>query len=312
MPDWPRIHVTSLANTSVVTNIRSSSERWARYRIAARGLPSGVNSNDCGSSGAPSPQAAKAGEAISAFSFSASSVRSFGGKNASISKTPSLRSGGDWIWPISPPRSRSWPERQAFSIRFERRTCSRLESGSVAIPTRPRRLVTVPSISSRSVSASASHESAGARNEPITFNGTPAEEPGVYSVTSAASFNCWIRSGPIPWPPRPSRQLVAVFSASASTVMPSACASDAFTHGSKLAGARSGNVSARLPMSPFGSTISTGMPASSASSSRTTARPVLPEPVMPTTTPWVVRSPEPMTRSSVPGLPVTGSMILPR
>ena len=84
--------------------------------------------------------------------------------------------------------------------------------------------------------------------------------------------------------------------------MPSACASEAFTHGWKLAGARSGNVSARLPMSPFGSMISAGMPASSASSSRTIARPVLPEPVMPTMTPCVVRSLEPTTRSSLPGL----------
>ena len=65
-------------------------------------------------------------------------------------------------------------------------------------------------------------------------------------------------------------------------------------------------------MSPFGSMISAGIPASSASSSRTIASPVLPEPVMPTTTPWVVRSLEPMTRSSVPGLPLAGSMIFPR
>ena len=71
------------------------------------------------------------------------------------------------------------PARQAFSIRFESRTCSRLESGSAVIPTRPSRLVTVPSISSRSASASVSHESDGARREPITFSGTPAEEPGV-------------------------------------------------------------------------------------------------------------------------------------
>ncbi len=47
------------------------------------------------------------------------------------------------------------------------------------IPTSPSRLVTVPSISSRSVSASVSHESVGARSDPITFSGTPADEPGV-------------------------------------------------------------------------------------------------------------------------------------
>ncbi len=118
-------------------------------------------------------------------------------------------------------------------------------------------------------------------------------------VTSAASFSFWICSGPVPCAASPSRQVVAVFSASCSTVIPAAWASEAFTQGWKLAGARSGNVSARLPMSPFGSMISAGMPASSASSSRTIASPVLPEPVMPTMTPCVVRSLEPMTRSSV-------------
>jgi hypothetical protein len=30
VPSWPRIHVTSLEKTSVTTNCRSSSERWAR------------------------------------------------------------------------------------------------------------------------------------------------------------------------------------------------------------------------------------------------------------------------------------------
>ena len=61
-------------------------------------------------------------------------------------------------------------------------------------------------------------------------------------------------------------------------------------------------------MSPFGSSTSVGIPARRASSSRTTARPVLPEPVMPVTTPWVVRSLEPITTSSAPALPVAGSI----
>ena len=37
----------------------------------------------------------------------------------------------------------------------------------------------MPSISSRSVSASVSHESGGAFSEPTTLSGTPALEPGV-------------------------------------------------------------------------------------------------------------------------------------
>ena len=42
--------------------------------------------------------------------------------------------------------------------------------------------------------------------------------------------------------------------------------------------------------SPFGSMSNVGTPASSASSISTTPRPVLPDPVMPTITPWVVKS----------------------
>ena len=43
-------------------------------------------------------------------------------------------------------------------------------------------------------------------------------------------------------------------------------------------------------MSPLGSRISAGIPERRASSRKTTPRPVLPDPVMPTMTPWVVRS----------------------
>ncbi len=45
-------------------------------------------------------------------------------------------------------------------------------------------------------------------------------------------------------------------------------------------------------MSPFGSMAIAGMPSSAASSSSDTHRPVLPLPVMPMQTAWVVRSRE--------------------
>ena len=61
------------------------------------------------SSGAPAPHAANDGEATSALSRKASSVRSLGGKNWSTSNTPSLRIGGWATSPISVPRSRSRP-----------------------------------------------------------------------------------------------------------------------------------------------------------------------------------------------------------
>jgi hypothetical protein len=129
--------------------------------------------------GGPSPHSANDGAATSELSWSASSVRSFGGKNASTSNTPSFRIGGDWISPISDARSRSRPDRQAFSTRLERSTCSRLESGAASMPASVSKLVTTPSISSRSVSASDSQESDGARSEPTTLSGTPELDPGV-------------------------------------------------------------------------------------------------------------------------------------
>ena len=66
------------------------------------------------------------------------------------------------------------------------------------------------------------------------------------------------------------------------------------------------------PCRPSDRGSSTGIPASSASSMRTIASPVFPEPVIPTTTPCVVRSLEPTTTRSPPGLPVAGSIVLPR
>jgi hypothetical protein len=61
------------------------------------------------------------------------------------------------------------------------------------------------------------------------------------------------------------------------------------THGWKSLGRNSGKASIKLPRSPFGSMAIAGMPARAASSSSEMHRPVLPLPVMPTQTAWVVR-----------------------
>ena len=87
---------------------------------------------------------------------------------------------------------------------------------------------------------------------------------------------------------RPFFQSVAVSAAYASRLSPFRDASPSSTHGRKSEGWRSGNVSRRLPMSPLGSMMRAGIPASSASSRAMIPRPVLPDPVMPTMTPWVV------------------------
>ncbi len=109
-------------------------------------------------------------------------------------------------------------------------------------------------------------------------------------VKPATSRRRAMRAGSMPLRARPSRQVWAVSAASWSGVTPSRAAAASSIQGRKSCGRSSGNVSRRLPMSPLGSMTRQGTPCSSASSSRSMPRPVLPEPVMPTITPWVVRS----------------------
>ena len=89
------------------------------------------------SSGWPAPHAANDGEASRPLSFIASFVRSAGGKNWSSSNTPSLRIGGCWICPTSVGRSSDAPCDHEYWIRLASRMCSRLDSGSASMPTRP-------------------------------------------------------------------------------------------------------------------------------------------------------------------------------
>ena len=99
-----------------------------------------------------------------------------------------------------------------------------------------------------------------------------------------------MRSPSRPHRESPSRHSSAFLAASSAADSFWRLASAGSIHGSKSAAASSGKVRRRLVMSPLGSRISAGIPLSSASSSTMTPSPVLPEPVMPTMTPWVVRS----------------------
>ncbi len=172
-----RIQVTSLLRTSVVTNWRSWSLRWAVVTMAQRGPPSGVCSIDSMSSGGPASQAPNDGEASRPLRRIANAVRSFGGKNWSSSNTPSLRMGGFMTMPTSVGRSRLRPAFHSLWIRFDSRMCSRLLSGSDSMSTRLSRPDTKPSISSPTISGSV--PAAGACSEPMMFRPTPALEPGV-------------------------------------------------------------------------------------------------------------------------------------
>ena len=77
--------------------MRSASFRCAIEMTLTRGLPAGVHSRRATSSGSPCVQAANPGEASRLLSAIASAKRSFGGKNASRSSTPSRSNGGFWI-----------------------------------------------------------------------------------------------------------------------------------------------------------------------------------------------------------------------
>ena len=80
--------------------MRSASPRCAIEKIETRGLPSAVRSSAAGSSGSPSNHWSNPGAASMPFSCSASSKRSFRGKNDSRSRMPTFSNGGDctcWI-----------------------------------------------------------------------------------------------------------------------------------------------------------------------------------------------------------------------
>ena len=149
----------------VVRQVREVDDR----RSAA---PSGVEQQRLDvERGARSLHAAKDGEAMSPLSRIASSVRSFAGKNcvdvehAELSQrrgAGSRRSAcpGRGLGPRARHARRGWRAARARGWR----------AGRPSIPTSPSRPVTVPSISSRSVSASVvPRHAGGARSEPTTF-----------------------------------------------------------------------------------------------------------------------------------------------
>ena len=124
------------------------------------------------------------------------------------------------------------------------------------------------------------------------LSGTPDCEPGrVDREVGRRRGGRRSARGRSPSPASPSVHVVACWRGEVvGRDWPAALAWASSIHGRKSAGARSGNVRQRLVRSPFGSMSSAGSPARRTSSISTTPRPVLPEPVMPTMTPWVVRS----------------------
>ena len=175
-------------------------------------------------------------------------MRSSGGKNASSSNTPSLRNGGCLhLRRRAPARSRSWPLGPGvLATRLASRMCSRLDSGSASMPTSPSSPDTNPSTSSAMVSASvpsggrlqaADHVQRHAARRPRRVDREPG---GVAQRLDPRRRRCPNRPDPpsSAWRPPP--------------------ASPPSTQGANDSGARSGNVSSRLPRSPFGSRTRVG------------------------------------------------------
>ncbi len=227
-------------------------------RIDTRGCPRSVHSSRATSSGSPCVHGAKPGDAIRLLSSMARSKRSAAGKNASRSSTPTRSKPGCWIAWISSVSSSDRPSLQASAMMRDSRMCSRLRTGSASTPSSDSRPDTVPSTRSRSASSSPRSAAAGASSLRSTAIGVPAVLPGVYRAKSAAARSRAIRSPSWPHSFSPSRHRSAVRAACSSGVTPWRAASASSIQGRKSCGLSSGNVSSRLPRSPFGSIAITG------------------------------------------------------
>ena len=139
-----------------------------------------MNSSDCGSSGTPSPQAANAGEAMRAFSFSASSVRSFGREEGVDLEDAELaeRRGLDLADQRAEIEVAAGTPGVLDQVREEHVLAARERVGGdpdEAEEARHRALDLVP----QRLRLGRPTRAAARASEPITFNGTPADEPGV-------------------------------------------------------------------------------------------------------------------------------------
>src|SRR6266699_253318 len=103
----------------------------------------------------------------------------------------------------------------------------------------------------------------------------------------------------------------AAVAAAAEASWPSRRAASRSIHGWNEAASNESKSRSRLPRSPFGSMARTGIPCRRSSSSNAIARPVFPEPVIPTISPWVSRSAGSRSMRS-PRAPLFGSNRFPR
>ncbi len=226
----------------------------------------------------PCAQAANAGDASSPLSRMASLVRSSGGKKASSSNTPSLRSGGrldlaDEAWAGRGPGPRPRPWRPG-----SRAGCAPgWRAGRPRCPTRPSRPDTKPSTSSAITSASV--PSGGRRSPPTTLSGTPRRRARRVDGQLGGVAQGLDAGRSMPQPASPSFQLLGHLGRV--VALDPRC---------ERLGVELGEGEQQVGEVALGIEDQRGDASRRASSSSTTPRPVLPDPVMPTMTPCVVRS----------------------
>ena len=259
-------------------------------KMEMRGFPAGVCSIFAMSSGGPSSQVANPGEANKLLNFSASVCRDFSGMNDSRSITPTLSNAGFWMCRINVSNVTFCPSAHAFWKIAATNTASGLWIASASTPISESSEETVLSTRSPSSSASSMISNGGTSSELRMLTGIPALLPGVKILISTMSRSVAMRDGSCPQSPSPFFHISAVWEANSSGETPFFVASSSLIHGRKLFASRSGNISSRFEMSPFGSMMIAGMLSIAASSNSARQRPVFPDPVIPSTTPWVTRS----------------------
>ena len=271
-----------------MTKSRSSSERCAVETIDSRGRPSGARSMRVHVERLALPPALerRRGEQVVERHHEALALlaRERGLERAA---RRSCRTAGRRSRRSAPPGREPLPARQPRSTRVARKTAGGDWSGSASTCTRPRRPDTIDWISSRRSSSAESKGTAGASSDCSTLSGTPALEPGrVDRPRRGPAASAAMSAGPRPHSARPFFHVAAVVRGRRLHVLARRAARPRRRSTARTtAASRSSKSSSRFARSPFGSIAMTGTPWRSSSSRRTMARPVLPEPVMPTIEP---------------------------
>ena len=256
MPLCVRIHVTSFESTSAITNWRSSSDevgdRHDRRSAACRRPCAASRRCRAASPGRPRRERRRRQQAVQLASRAPCGRRP--GRTASSSNTPSLRIGGCCTWPTQRGAGRGrGPASSVVSMRLASRMCSRDDSGSASMPTRPSRPddVALDLVADDLDVAGVGRGLERADDVDRHARRRARRVDGEVDAVVAARLMRSRRDAPAGQAVLPGAAPAAAANSSGSS--PAFCASPSLIHGRKSAGARSGNVRQRLVRSPLGS-----------------------------------------------------------